>query len=141
MTETSRGIRDNWAIVFAIAGAGNLLIGFWMLWDPEHWYFNLPANVPGTGPLNEHFIRDIGCTFTLVGAWLLVGMRRPHLRFAAMATAAGWFGMHALVHLLDQARGLFGPEQIRYDLTAVYGPTLLLIALAVALRRRSGLPK
>jgi len=133
---TAQKTRDNWAIVFGIAGASNLLNGLWMLWDPEHWFFNLPANVPGSGPLNEHFVRDIGCIFVVLGVWLFVGMRRPALRFAAMATVAGWSGMHALVHVLDQARGLFGPEQIRYDLPSVYLPSLLLVVLALMLWRR-----
>lgn len=128
--------RDNWAFVFGIAGASNFLNGVWMLWDPEHWYFHLPANVPGSGPLNEHFVRDIGCIFAVLGLWLLFAMRRPAWRFAAMATVAGWSSMHALVHVLDQVRGLFGPEQIRYDALAVYAPSLLLVVLAFLLRPR-----
>jgi len=139
MTSTTDG-RDRWAIVFGIAGASNLLTGVWMLWDPEHWYFNLPANVPGSGPLNEHFVRDIGCIFVVLGLWLLLGMRRPAWRFAAMATVAAWSGMHALVHVLDQARGLFGPEQLGYDLPAVYAPSLLLVVLAVVLWRQRSVP-
>ena len=33
----------------------------WMLADPQHWYHDLPAAVPDTGPYNEHFVRDVGC--------------------------------------------------------------------------------
>ncbi|MDH3727746.1 MAG: hypothetical protein OER77_09455 [Myxococcales bacterium] len=59
-----------WGIVFALFAAGNLANGLWMLVNPGHWYIHLPANVPGSGPLNEHFVRDIGCIFSLIGVAL-----------------------------------------------------------------------
>ena len=42
---------------------GSLANGLWMLFAPAHWYQNLPAGVPDTGPLNVHFVRDIGAAF------------------------------------------------------------------------------
>ena len=54
-SETKSG-SGPWSIVFALSAAGNLANGLWMLASPGHWYINLPGNVPGTGPLNEHFV-------------------------------------------------------------------------------------
>src|SRR5262245_21152199 len=59
--------RDPWTIVLGVAALGNLANGAWMLADPVHWYENLPAGVPDFGPVNEHFVRDIGCAFMVLG--------------------------------------------------------------------------
>lgn len=124
-----------WPIVLGLFAAGNLANGLWMLAAPVHWYFHLPANVPGSGPLNEHFVRDIGCIFFLIGVALAVAVFRPRLRLPAMLLATAFYGMHALVHVFDSLRGLFGPEQWGFDLVPVYGTALLLLVLTVALAR------
>jgi hypothetical protein len=121
---------SNWAIVLGLFALGNVANGLWMLAAPEHWYFNLPARVPGTGPLNEHFVRDIGCTFLLLGVGLAIGAARPRWRFAAVVAAAAWSGMHALVHVYDTTRGLLGPEYWAIDLPGVYAPAILLTLVA-----------
>lgn len=124
-----------WKIIFALFAVGNLANGLWMLASPGHWYINLPANVPGTGPLNEHFVRDIGCIFLLIGIALAVAVFRPRFRLTALLFATGFYGAHALVHVYDSMRGLLPPGQWRYDLGPVYGATLLLLVLSVVLAR------
>jgi hypothetical protein len=124
-----------WPIVLGLFALGNLANGVWMLVAPVHWYFHLPANVPGSGPLNEHFVRDIGCIFFVIGVALAMAAFRPKLRLPAMLLATGFYGAHALVHVLDSVRGLFGPGQWMYDLVPVYGAFLLLLALTIALAR------
>ena len=55
-----------------------------MLARPEIWYYSIPG-VTGTGPLNLHFIRDIGCAYLVAAAglcgWLLVPGRAGQQRF------------------------------------------------------------
>lgn len=128
---------DAWTIVLGLFGLSSLANGIWMLADPPHWYATLPAGVPDFGPLNEHFIRDIGCTFVLLGVALLAAAVVPRWRFAAALAAAGFYGLHALVHVLDTARGLVGPQHWMIDLPGVYVPAVLLIAIAALLWRRS----
>jgi hypothetical protein len=136
MTPAKRGgSGDGWAIVVGLFGAGNLANGAWMLASPAHWYVNLPANVPGSGPLNEHFVRDIGCIFFLLGAALVASVRRPRLRLPAMAAASAYSTAHALVHVFDSMRGLFAAGQWRFDLGPVYFATVLLVAMTVKLAR------
>lgn len=127
---------DPWTIVFVLFAVGNLANGLWMLVDPPHWYTHLPANVPGSGPLNEHFVRDIGCIFTLIGLGLAWGAWRPSFRLTAMMFATGFYGAHAVVHVFDSLRGLFPAGQWRYDLLPVYGTTVALIVLTAVLARR-----
>src|SRR6266576_1751231 len=51
------------AIGLGLALAAN---GLLMLLDPAGWYALAPG-VPETGPLNLHFVRDIGCAYILTG--------------------------------------------------------------------------
>lgn len=127
---------DTWTIVLGLFALSNLANGAWMLADPAHWYENLPAAVPDFGPLNEHFVRDIGCTFTLLGIGLAIAAFVPRWRFVASAAAAGFYGLHALVHVLDTLRGLVGPEHWRIDFSGVYLPALILIGVTWLLARR-----
>lgn len=126
---------DRWPIVLGLFGLSNLANGLWMLASPASWYINLPADVPGSGPLNEHFVRDIGCIFTLLGIALLWSIPRRSLRVPAMVAAAAFSTAHALVHVLDQMRGLFAPEHLRFDIGPVYVSTLILVALTWKLAR------
>jgi hypothetical protein len=128
---------NGWAIALGLAGLSNLGNGLWMLVDPAHWYLNLPARVPDFGPLNEHFVRDVGCAFSVVGVLLLVAIVRPAWRLAACAVAAGFYGLHALVHVIDTTRGLVGPEHWGVDLPAVYLPVALYVALVALAARRT----
>ncbi|MGB5811820.1 MAG: hypothetical protein WBG86_14880 [Polyangiales bacterium] len=135
MAPQSNAGRGPWTVVFALFAIGNLANGLWMLANPAHWYINLPANVPGTGPLNEHFVRDIGCIFTLIGLALAVGVFRPRFRLTALLFATAFYAAHSAVHVFDSLRGLLPPDQWRFDLIPVYGATVVLIVLSVMLAR------
>ena len=134
----SHAVFDTWTIVLGLLALGNLANGLWMLADPPHWYANLPAAVPDFGPLNEHFVRDIGAAFTLIGIGLAVGAVLPGWRVAACAAAAGFYCLHAIVHVIDTARGLVGPEHWMIDLPGVYIPAAVLVVVTwlVARSRR-----
>jgi hypothetical protein len=106
-----------------------------MLASPAHWYLHLPANVPGSGPLNEHFVRDIGCIFSLLGIALLLSIVRRRWRVPAMVAASAYSVAHALVHVFDSLRGLFEPGHWRFDLGPIYVATLLLVALTLKMAR------
>lgn len=138
MSQPSRAWNDPWAIVLGLFAIGNLVNGAWMLSDPLHWYLNLPANVPGTGPANEHFIRDIGCIFMLIGVALAIGVFKPAARFGALLVASGFYLAHALVHVFDTARGLMDSSQWMIDLLPIYGATLLLVVVTLAYWRTQG---
>src|SRR4030095_16749494 len=85
-----------WALtIFAVANLGNAA---WMLADPAGWYAGLPAAVPDTGPLNTHFVRDIGSAFAVMGAALLLAAFRAALRPPMIAAVALFYVLHALVH-------------------------------------------
>jgi hypothetical protein len=128
--------RDSWTIVLGLFALGNLVNGIWMLWDPAHWYANLPAGVPDFGPLNEHFVRDVGCAFAVQGLALGVAAFRTEWRVAACAAVALFYVLHALVHVLDTVRGLVGPEHWAIDLPGVYVPALVMVLVTLLVARR-----
>jgi hypothetical protein len=131
-----RDDRDGWGITIGLFAAGNLFNALWMLASPAHWYANLPAGIPATGPLNEHFVRDLGCIYLMVGLALAAAVVRPSLRISAMVLASAWYLTHALVHVYDTARGLLTDGHWwRYDLVPIYGATLLLLLLTAKLAR------
>lgn len=134
---TNQRWSDPWTWVFLVSGLGNLANGAWMLAAPAHWYATLPAAVPDFGPLNEHFVRDIGSAFTMLGTALVWGALQPAVRFPVLVLVTLFSGLHALVHVFDTGRGLVGPEHWAIDFPAVYLPTVVLIVLTFVLARRT----
>jgi uncharacterized protein YjeT (DUF2065 family) len=101
---------------------GALLVanGLVMLAVPATWYGAVPG-VPATGPLNHHFVRDIGAAYFAAGAGLVWFAAKPAARPAA-AIAAVFLGVHALIHFTDL---LFGREpwsSVPLDLPLIYLP-------------------
>jgi hypothetical protein len=126
---------DGWTVIFGLFALSSIANGVWMLATPGHWYETLPAGVPDFGPLNEHFVRDIGCAFTVLGVALGAAAFVPRLRLAVCAAAAGFYGLHAFVHVVDTLRGLVGPAHWLIDLPGVYLPAAILIAATCVLAR------
>ena len=122
---------DPWTVALGLGALGNVANGAWMLADPVSWYARIPG-VTGSGPLNEHFVRDIGSTFTVLGLAMGWAAVRPALRFPMLALVAAFYVLHALVHVLDTVRGLFPAGQWAIDAVPVYLPALLLTVLAGA---------
>ena len=129
---------DPWTWIFLLSALGNLANGLWMLADPVGWYTTLPAAVPDFGPLNEHFVRDIGATFTMLGLGLLWATFRTPVRLPVLVLVTLFNGLHALVHVYDTSRGLVGPQHWVIDFPAVYLPTIVLVTLTALLAQRAG---
>lgn len=114
--------------IFGLAGLGNAL---WMLADPEGWYHNLPARVPDTGPLNLHFVRDIGCAYAAVGIAFCCAAETPSMRRGVLLGGALFYGFHALLHVADIVAGRLPAEHWLVDLPGVFAPAILLAALCL----------
>lgn len=120
------------SIILGVAtalGLGGVANGIVMLLDPVNWYFAVPG-VTSTGAFNQHFVRDIGLIFVLVGAALLIGVLRQPVRIALWSTAALWLAGHAIFHLWEVAVGICGPGALVRDFPAVTLPAILTAALA-----------
>src|SRR2546428_2641171 len=93
------------SVLFLVFAVTNIANGLWMLIAPQGWYHDLPAAVPDTGPLNTHFVRDIGAAFLTVGIALAVATVRTGMRRAVLAFATVFFVLHAAIHVLDLLAG------------------------------------
>lgn len=113
----------------ALMGLGGIANGLFMLLDPANWYFAVPG-VTSTGAFNQHFVRDIGMIFLLLGAAMLAGVVRHAVRPALWGTAAVWLAGHAAFHLWEVAAGVCGTDALLRDFPAVTLPAIVATALA-----------
>jgi hypothetical protein len=117
--------------LFLLLGLLNVGNGLWMLLSPDGWYHGLPAGVPDTGPLNAHFVRDIGAAFTTIGAAFCAAAFRPAARRGVLLAAALFFVLHAAIHVTDLVAGRLDADHWLVDLPGVFLPALLLLVLAL----------
>jgi hypothetical protein len=110
-------------VLAVILGIGLALNALWMLADPAAWYAAVPG-VAMSGPLNAHFVRDIGAAYLVAGAALACFAARVQARPAAQAGAA-FLVLHALVHLWDVAAGREQTHQLPLDLAFIFLPAVL----------------
>ncbi|WP_369059878.1 hypothetical protein ABOZ73_00600 [Caulobacter sp. 73W] len=126
--------------VAAVMGVGLGANGVFMLVAPLDWYFAIPG-VTTTGPFNQHFLRDIGLIFLLVGGAYLTGVGMPRRRVILWGASSLWLAGHALFHFWEVAAGICGPSVLLRDFPAVTMPAViggLLTAWAVVRDRKAG---
>ena len=116
------------AVVAWIVGLGLIANGLTMLAIPATWYDLVPG-VPQTGPLNPHFVRDIGAAYLVAGA-TLVWFAIDRAALPAALAGAAFLAIHALIHLWDAAAGREHVHQLLVDLPAVFLPPALAIWIA-----------
>lgn len=124
----------------ALFGAGLAANGAYMLVDPIAWYFAVPG-VTTTGRLNQHFVRDIGMIFALVGIAFALGAARPALRVSLWGVGAFWLTGHALFHAWEVAVGLCDASALERDFPAVTLPALIAVALTLWAARTAPFPE
>ena len=108
----------------ALLGVAALANGVFMLLAPQAWYFAVPG-VTTTGSFNQHFLRDIGLIFLLIGAGFLAGAFQPRQRLLLWAVPTIWLTGHALFHFWEVAVGICSASVIPRDFPAVTLPAIL----------------
>jgi len=121
-----------------IAKTGAVLLGLFligngviMLVDPVAWYFAVPG-VTTTGPFNQHFLRDIGLVYVMMGGGFLAGVARPRERVVIWAASTLWLAGHALFHFWEVSVGICGTSALLRDFPGVTAPALFGLALTIA---------
>jgi hypothetical protein len=102
--------------------------GLWMIVHPWSWYVYTPG-VIYHGPLNAHFIRDVGILFIVMAGVYGYVLKHPDRGRLALRVGAWFFGLHALSHVVYAALGHLTLAQTAEDLPL----TLLLAALSAGL--------
>jgi len=113
------------ALLMAGNGLAMLLAG--------HWWYGAVPGVTETGPFNPHFVKDIGAVYLVCGGALAWRAARPVSRAAlgAVMAAAGFLGLHALVHVVDELSGADALGEFARDFAGVFLPAF--VALWIAL--------
>jgi hypothetical protein len=118
------------SVVTSLLGFVLVANGLFMLVDPAIWYAQVPG-VPQTGPLNLHFVRDLGCAYVVTGAAFIGYAFEERLRAAALAGAL-FLTLHALVHVADAATGRGHADQALFELVAIFAPAAIALWLVLA---------
>lgn len=113
---------------FGWLGAALILAnGLAMMLAPSFWYLATPG-VPETGPLNVHFVRDIGAAYLAVVVAIVLLLRGLVTKRALIGVAAVFMVAHAGFHLVDtlMGHGAHG-SGLALELVGVYLPGLLFL--------------
>ena len=108
----------------AVLGIAAVTNGIIMLVAPESWYFAVPG-VTTTGPFNQHFVRDIGLIFLLLGGAFLLGVTNSQWRILLWGAPSVWLSGHAMFHFWEVAVGICSASAIPRDFPAVTLPALI----------------
>lgn len=117
--------RQRLCILLAIILAAN---GTAALAFPDAWYLLIPG-VTDTGPLNRHFVRDIGAAYLVAGAAFAWLWRNASAWPAALAGGA-FLALHALVHVGEMLAGTIDAHHLLHDLPGVFLLPVLAMWLA-----------
>lgn len=117
-----------------ILGLMMLANGVYMTVAPESWYWLVPG-VPDRGPFNQHFVRDIGFIYVLMGSLFVYGSVYTRYRFQLWLMPAAWLSLHAIFHIWEVVVGICGPESLLEDFAGVTLPALLSLGLIYASHR------
>ncbi len=85
-------------IGLVLVGLFNVLNGLVMLAVPVAWFGQVIGDMP-MGPLDTHFIRDVGFAYLASGTGLIWGLRRGAVAGAFALAGAVWPMLHAFFHL------------------------------------------
>lgn len=116
---------------YTLVGLASLANGLWMLADPATWFTQIPAAVADTGPLNRHFVHDVGVAYVISGIAALWCARAGAAAYAAHLGVMLFYVGHALVHVAEISVGLLPHTHWLIDLPLVFLPALLLGVLTL----------
>lgn len=115
-------------VMALVIGLGLFANGVFMLVAPETWYWTVPG-VPVRGAFNQHFVRDIGIQYLLMGVAFAYGALNSQHRLLLWWLPTTWLVGHAVFHVLEVAAGLCGPEYLLVDFAGVTLPALICLGL------------
>lgn len=112
-----------------LLGAINVGNGLWMLFYATSWYENIPAAVHETGPLNVHFVHDIGLVYLLAGIALLWCAHEFSQIFKIYLAVLLFYIGHSCIHMAEIVLGQLPSSRWLVDFPLVFLPTIILIGL------------
>ena len=121
-------IRTGLAAIIALIYVAN---GTYMVVDPAGWYASVPG-VTATGPMNAHFIPDIGFIYMLSGLAFVVACRRQQEYRLWVSVGTAWPAVHGVFHIVEWLTHGPPPASIWVaEALAVLLPVMIGITLAL----------
>ena len=128
-------LRSTYNLLGAIS-CGN---GLWMMLSESTWFAHMPVAAIDTGPLNSHFVHDVGLMYVLsaLGAfwcgYKLKNCFEIHLWITLFLTG------HALIHITEILNGSLPPSHWLIDFPLVTFPAIVLLCLTPLMLQRKNL--
>ncbi len=123
-------------ILLGAIAIAHIVNGAFMIIWPEDWFEAVPG-VSEDGPLNVHFVIDVGFSYLASGVGLLIGTWPGERRAIFAVAGATWPALHAAFHVRNWIMHGF-PDALDNVLSQLFGVLglALLGILAAALRLR-----
>lgn len=123
-----------WRAISGILAAFHGLNGLRMIFDPAGWYASIPG-IELTGPLNTHFVPDIGFAFVTAAIGFGVWAIRPHIAAWAVMGAI-WPALHGVFHVIGLGHHVPEGGVLLVELAGVVVPAALGVAVAAVAFKR-----
>jgi hypothetical protein len=121
-------------ILLGVLGLIQVVNGLLMIGDTDSWYWAIPG-VSQTGPMNHHFIIDIGLAFIVSGTSMTIGLRAGRAATTCALIGATWPALHALFHILEWFVDGF-PSELSVAVADAQGVVFIgFLGFSLALRR------
>lgn len=124
-------------LFYRLLGLGGIANGVWMLTSSYTWFTGIPAAVTDTGPLNNHFVHDLGVVFIIAGIGALWCAVQKDFRNPVHVGLTLFYVGHALIHVVEIAVGRLPPAHWLIDAPLTFLPAILLVAIWFAPRPAS----
>lgn len=115
-------------LIALLLGAAATTNGVLMLVNPEAWYWTVPG-VIARGAFNQHFLRDIGIIYVLIGGAFVYGAVYTTHRFVLWLLPSAWLLSHALFHFWEVLVGICGIQSLQQDFAGVTLPAILALVI------------
>lgn len=115
--------------IYNILGGISLGNGLWMLISATTWFAKMPVGAEDTGPMNAHFVHDVGLVYVLVGMGALWCGYRLQKSIEVHIAITLFMGGHAFIHVGEILSGALPTSHWLIDAPLVTFPALVLMAL------------
>ena len=115
--------------IYNILGGLSLGNGLWMLLSASTWFSEMPVGAEDTGPLNAHFVHDVGLVYLLIGLGAFYCARKLETCLEVHLGITLFMGGHAFIHIGEILTGALPTSHWLIDFPLVIFPTIMLIAL------------
>lgn len=115
--------------IYNIIGSICIGNGLWMLISASNWFQNMPVAAADTGPLNKHFIHDLGLVFLLTGVGAFWCAYKLKDCFSVHLGVTIFIVGHAFIHVFEILSGALPSSHWLIDFPLVTFPAMILVSI------------